>query len=327
MSTDVTGLLHVPFALHCGQFMGLEFLLLHKPSLELGLKHAVDKPFTFCSFLQIVPAMDSTGCYFSDLPTELCDAVLQQAFKQLDQRHQYGIAPLVCRLWHTLSVSCSSSIDVEVKTEAAGESLISWVGRNGSNLTHFRVSFAAFRNNGASLVPKQLLQTAVSTAANQLENLQFQGTRSRTLCDVRLPRLNHLTTLAFTSCHLPPDTVSSLSAQTQSRSLDISSSSSISGPDTNSMIMEVSTKLTGLTSLDLSHTSIWLGKGMSSESIRAITASLSQLSVLRLEDVKVSAHILANLGPKVTVLATGISTAEDTSSSVPAAFRGEPGGA
>ena len=274
------------------------------------MKHAADKPCTFCSFLQIVPAMDSTGCYFSDLPTELHDAVLQQAFEQLDQRHLCGIVSLVCRSWHTRAVSCSSLLDVKPKTPAAGQSLTSWVRKNGSNLKHLSVSFAALLNNDASPVPQQLLQTAVNTTLNQLKSLRFQGVRSLTLSDVQFPLLSHLTSFTLSSCLLRPELVSSLSALTQLRSLDISRS--ISSLDTDSMILELSTKLTGLTSLNLSHTSLWLGRGMSGENISALTAGFSRVQVLRLEGVKVPASILAQLDPQVEVPAAGITTGEDT---------------
>ena len=44
-------------------------------------------------------------------------ASCSQAFKQLDQLHLCGMAPLICRPpWHSLAVSCSTSLDVKLQT-------------------------------------------------------------------------------------------------------------------------------------------------------------------------------------------------------------------
>ena len=168
--------------------------------------------------------MDSEDCPFSSLPQHFCDNFLRQAFKQLDQRHLCGIVPLVCRPWHTLAVSCSSSLDVKVQTAAAGESLTSWVQKNGSNLQHFNVSLKGntFRSSAGTATVKGLLQSAINTAARQLQSFQFRGSKAPCIYDIQLGSLTRVTSLTLSSCMLGACTTSSLQALTQLKSLDIS---------------------------------------------------------------------------------------------------------
>ena len=75
----------------------------------------------------------STTC-LQDLPLKVRDSMLQQAFQQLDQRHQFGVVTLVCRLWHGLALSISKHIDVSIPTRAAAEPLRTWVAKHGHSL-------------------------------------------------------------------------------------------------------------------------------------------------------------------------------------------------
>ena len=78
--------------------------------------------------------MASDNSAFSCLPHAVRDSILQQAFRKLDQRHLFGVAPLVCRLWHHLASTMITSLDVKVSTQAAAEQLSLWIQNHGGGL-------------------------------------------------------------------------------------------------------------------------------------------------------------------------------------------------
>ena len=84
--------------------------------------------------------MESDSCPFSLLSPDLCQSFLKQAFKQLDQRHLYGIVPLVCQAWEGLALSSSTSIDAKISTLEAADKLGSWMQNHGSQLSSLKVS-------------------------------------------------------------------------------------------------------------------------------------------------------------------------------------------
>ena len=155
--------------------------------------------------------MDSEGCPFSSLPQDFCHSFLQQAFKQLDQRHLCGIAPLVCRPWHTLAVSCSSSLDVKVQTKAAGESLNIWVQKNGSNVQHLSLSYARALYISSPLSERffaisnltQLKSLDLSYSMSYISGLEI-GTLMASLPQLKVLRLEDVLVFADTLTQLRP---------------------------------------------------------------------------------------------------------------------------
>ena len=243
--------------------------------------------------------MESGSCAFSCLPQDFRHSFLQQAFKQLDQRHLLCIVPFVCRPWHTLAVSCSSKLDVKVQTAPAGKSLTSWVQKNGYNLQHLSVSFDASPGNiFDSTTPEQLLQM-VKTTAPQLQSLCFEGKEGRRLAlGVPLSSLSQLTSLELSSWKCGAGLAASLSALAQLRSLDLSKSSAVPLPqDMGDVVIGLGSKLTQLTNVDLSRT--WNDWGPQKLSI--LLSSLPQLKVLRLEYEGVPADLVTLLRPNLEV--------------------------
>jgi len=77
-------------------------------------------------------AMDSGGArLFDRLPHTMRDSFLQQAFKELDERHKF---PLVCRLWQQLLHSSCSSLDVVLRSATAAEGMAAWLERHKPDL-------------------------------------------------------------------------------------------------------------------------------------------------------------------------------------------------
>ena len=77
---------------------------------------------------------------FSCLPSHASEALLLQAWQQLDQRHRFGIIPRVCRSWYDLSLPTFTSLELN---NYNGESLWHlgvWMQRHGSTLQHFKVT-------------------------------------------------------------------------------------------------------------------------------------------------------------------------------------------
>ena len=249
--------------------------------------------------VQVTSSMESESCAFSCLPQDLCHSFLQQAFKQLDQRHLCGIAPLVCHPWHTLAVSCSSSLDVKVHTAAAEKSLTSWVQRNGSVLEQLSLSLDGRRDNICTVASttEQLLQSVATNAAN-LQSLSLEGdVRGGTYSDASLSSLSQLTSLKLSSFTLVPGMVSSLSALTQLKSLDLSRTA-VAGLDSSDMIIGPSSQWTQLTSLDLSQTHHSFFRP---QSLGRLVSSVPQLKRLRLKHVGICASMLSQLPARIEV--------------------------
>ena len=107
---------------------------------------------------------------FSCLPLAVRDSLLQQAFQQFDQRHLFGVAPRVCRLWHQLSLSIITSLDVTISTSEAAEQLSLWVRHHGFSLQHLSLILSEpMRDCTYELQP--LLQSV--GAADQLHSLNL----------------------------------------------------------------------------------------------------------------------------------------------------------
>ena len=127
-----------------------------------------------------------SSCPFDLLDAAMRDPFLQQAFMQLDQRHLYGIIARVCRSWHHLSTTSSSSLKVKVLSQLSEEtgeneaaiSFAIWLQHNIGNLTNLDLTlegptgmYCRLYPSGAYVGSEKMLQTI--TSATQLCSLRL----------------------------------------------------------------------------------------------------------------------------------------------------------
>ena len=195
--------------------------------------------------------MSADASAFSCLPLAVRDSLLQQAFQQLDQRHLFGVAPRVCRLWHQLSLSIITSLDASIMTEAAARQLSLWMENHGAaGLTNLmlRLDQAVCRTPAA----RSLLQSL--QAAMQLRSFDISSSSSVAVLDMPLSALNKLTSLSIKSP--TPTMISSILTLSSLNSLSLSYVRvNLHGAKSRhyweSIMEQVATRLLGITSLDL----------------------------------------------------------------------------
>ena len=217
--------------------------------------------------------------FFSCLPNAVRDRLLQQVFQQFDERHLFGVAPRVCRLWHQLSLSVITSLDVTISTAGAAEQLSLWVQNYGTSLQSLKLL-------RAKAVPR-LCSLNISTP---------QGYDPSQ--DLSLTMLTKLTSLRITSCSFKAATKGSLRdsiphlTTLKRLSLDAISSGSPWQP----FMQQISTRLVQLTSLELG--GMWDVEATDIAVLRA----LPQLQQLQL-NFPIPARDLSKLGSlPVTVI-------------------------
>ena len=177
-----------------------------------------------CAFSGPMSDPDSM-CPFDLLDVAMRDPFLKQAFRQLDQRHLYGIIARVCRSWNHLSTTSSSSLKVkflsvvcmETGQPDAAISFSRWLQRNIGNLT--RLDLTSELPNDSS-PGSEMLQTIIS--ATHLCSLRLD-LRYEYLSDsyAGLSALTTLTSLALCNCQLSSPVFSSMLALTQLRALEL----------------------------------------------------------------------------------------------------------
>ena len=195
--------------------------------------------------------MSADASAFSCLSPAVRDSLLQQAFQQLDQRHLFGVAPRVCRLWHQLSLSIITSLDAIINSEAAAEQLSYWIQRHGARLISL------------NLLLKELVPHA-SAAGSLLQSLQVaKGLRSFSLAtsgqagiDSSLHTLTNLTSLRLRNCYPTTAQLDSILGLTKLSSLSLNG---LSGINLGPFLEQLSTSLVGLTRFDLSGTAFYAG--------------------------------------------------------------------
>ena len=77
---------------------------------------------------------------FSCLPSHASEALLLQAWQQLDQRHRFGIIPRVCRSWYHLSLPTFTSLELNFYNPQYFWHLGVWLQRHGSTLQHLKLT-------------------------------------------------------------------------------------------------------------------------------------------------------------------------------------------
>ena len=203
------------------------------------------------SMLFFTGTMSADASAFSCLPLAVRDSLLQQAFQQLDQRHLFGVAPRVCRLWHQLSLSIITSLDVKITTEEAAEQLDLWIVNHGDTLVNMQLdsTLAVCQTRAGRSVLRSL------GAAAQLRSLSILTNSSGTNLDVALPPLANLTHLSIDSCSVTPTMLSSILSFRSLNSLSLCYMYVMHGANIwvswSSMMEQMATSLVGLTSLDL----------------------------------------------------------------------------
>ena len=241
--------------------------------------------------------MESEACPFSVLPVDVCHSILTQAFQQLDQRHLLTITPLVCHLWHQLSLSTCTSLEVSLTTEEAVRQLASWIIKHGYRLLKLNLNVVT----RAGMVP--LLQAL--PAATQLKDLQLVCEEPADFRQVMqsISRLTKLTSLSFTNAETPPSAISSLLTLTELRSLALVNTSGWR----KTSIHAIASSLVQLTSLDIS------GNDLEDYySHLSALRSLTGLQQLPLDDVIVPSQHLAELdGLPVTAIGISLETTGD----------------
>ena len=79
---------------------------------------------------------------FSCLPSHASEALLLQAWQQLDQRHRFGIIPRVCRSWYHLSLPTFTSLELIYCNPKYIQHLGVWIQRHGSTLRHLKLGLS-----------------------------------------------------------------------------------------------------------------------------------------------------------------------------------------
>jgi hypothetical protein len=91
-------------------------------------------------FLRFAAGMaDNNRCPFSLLPKHACEALLLQAWQQLNQHHRFGIIPCVCSSWYHLSLPTFTSLEVALRSQESIQQFSTWLKRHGSTLQHLSV--------------------------------------------------------------------------------------------------------------------------------------------------------------------------------------------
>ena len=208
--------------------------------------------------------MTEDASAFSLLPAAVRDSILTGAIKQLDQRHKYGITPLVCKLWRQFSLRASDSITITLTSAAAMAQLRSWLVDHGNLLCSLSISI---RLLPADLEAAPDLIDAIS-CATQLRDLRLVADRWDPFEEVipdwytmavfsrhALPALTELTSLTFRTAEVhnaSPDFLASIPALTQLRALDLS----VPSRRVQDFLPSLAEGLQQLTFLDLSGTAV-----------------------------------------------------------------------
>ena len=243
--------------------------------------------------------MESDSCPFSLLPAGLCYSFLKQAFKQLDQRHLYGIVPLVCQAWDGLALSSSTSIDAKISTLEAADQLGSWMQKHGSELSSFRVSLEGDLQQLVGIDQTVELTLGITLPAIPPDYLRIA--RIYVSPASFFPSLTTLSNLSSLSLHhldtLPLGQWSALLQMTQLVTLDLS--------HTNILCSQapfwaaLSRQLTRLTSLDASRATQAARKVLHHIGLDSLAplSSLQALKSLTLAEAKLQEFTCANLPP------------------------------
>ena len=162
--------------------------------------------------------MESDLCPFNRLPGSMCAAFLQQAFRQLDQRHLYGIAPLVCHAWHQAAISSSDMLDLQIASPAKAEQLQPWMQRYGTPLRSISLTCNADPLLDLGSFLSAQMSSIYTSSYEQLRDLRLQGPWE---VKEQISALTSLTSLSLPGCYIDETAVMLVLALTQLRVLNI----------------------------------------------------------------------------------------------------------
>ena len=196
--------------------------------------------------------MSAESSAFSVLPLAERDSLLQQAFRQLDRRHLFGVAPRVCHLWHQLSLSIITSLDVNITTEEAAEQLSLWIRNHGAGLDSVALCLDVPESLGSMA---HTLQQALPSA-HQLRSLTLARSFTLEPAQLLVPvhQLTSLTSLSIDFLQPPADVLASIVRMTQLSSLRLAN---VHIAESWEPYMErLATSLVGLSNLEFLNTSV-----------------------------------------------------------------------
>ena len=201
----------------------------------------------------------------------------------------FGVAPRVCRLWHQLSLSSITSLEITVRSVGAAEQLSLWMANHGTNLQHLSLHVQQPIPLRRRMSHMLLLVQSVG-AANQLRSLDIclpVETFGPQL-DLPLMLLTKLTSLRVKGCGFDAVTFNeSIPQLTTLKCLSLKTM--FDGMPWPSFLQQISASLVQLTSLDLSH--VWYTEA----TCIAVLHALPQLQQLQL-NFAIPACDLSKLG-------------------------------
>jgi hypothetical protein len=192
-------------------------------------------------------------CFFSILPKDASEALLQQAWQHLDQQHRFGIIPRVCSSWYHLSLSTFTSLELELRDKGSTQQLAAWLRRRGSNLQHLSVRSELQLEEPSYPLLVEVLGSIDS--CESLSSLQFVSWFGPMILSEQL--LTRLTSLSVRDHKAGPFNSTQLGRMQQLKALDLRGSRSSVKLD-KAEVHQLLSALPNLTSLDLTHTWIRL---------------------------------------------------------------------
>ena len=201
----------------------------------------------------------------------LPDAILIQAFKQLDHRHCRCIVPLLCSPWQKLSLDSCSSVKARIRRVPSAKQLAAWLKRNASKLDSIEIHILV---DLSAAVTGALCDAISNMVALRSLSLIPHYSNNRSLSPI-LSSLTNLTSLSLHDWHMSEADTAAVVALTKLRSLKLEG---ISGDHARSshFVTAIASSLKQLTSLEVSR---WR---CCSDHLQPLTA-LSQLQELHLK--------------------------------------------
>ena len=219
--------------------------------------------------------MDNSS--LSSLPAHLHDDVLLQAWQLLNQRHFFGVIPLVSRAWLRLAAKNFTKVHIYFRSAESAEQFTAWLLRHGHTLQHAKIRLSSLDYKHRAVVDG--LVAALCTSCLQLRSLSLSNLEPHAGSLVHLSKLTQLTSLRLHKCLIPP---------LYSLSDDISTA-----VDSSTRAILSICSLSQLRSLDLAQNHIpWLPP---TPSLRNLTENLPHLSSLDLSGSQIDVKDMAAL--------------------------------
>ena len=219
-----------------------------------------------------VPPAGSMSTLESSSPFDLLDAAmrdpfLQQAFRQLDQRHLYGVIPRVCRSWHNLSTTSTSSMTVKSSTELGVEteqpdaviSFSEWLQHHIAKITSLDLSLERPSDTSDFADMLHTISSATHLCKLRLDLDYNDDNGDVPESFAGLAALTNLTSLTLKHCNLYLPAFSSISSLTQLRTLDLTGVGFLGcyNEEGAKLLPELISNLGNLTHLTLSGYGYW----------------------------------------------------------------------